>query len=368
MRSHLPLSLVAAILAPLSSAQEPVNQSIRAVLLVQFGPGDLVLNVPLLDAMTREPACRNELQRVLSGPLVEITRIGTGLPAPHMAGTFQIHVETDLAVRSQLSTDQQDAAIDAIVGHLKHRLGQVLYEQPMVQLTKRRDELDGRHAELQAQRAALLACAEGCTTTVTTLRQHKSALEQQLLSARIDVATETRGKELVEKMIAESTARRDDLRDKIARRNAELAARNAELTALMGRLTGTATEGMSVQEGKAAITTMQVEIQALRSRLDQFDEIARDEQRMLAVWLEQLPSSALATQRATARLQSLEEEQKSLEKRQTDASSARTAATQYEANAERFQIDIAVTRTMLTEIQGKLARLQPVQYELVRQR
>jgi chromosome segregation ATPase len=343
-------------------------QEINAVLLVQFGPGDLVLNAPLLDAMASERACRNELNRVLNGPLQEIGAIRTTMPAPHAAGTFQIHIAAQLAVRNQLSADQQDAAVDAIVAHLKRRLDQVLYEQPMQSLTKRRDELDRRHTELQAQRAALLARAEAVTTTVTTLQQHKTALEQQLLSARIDVATETRGKEIVEKMIAESTARRDDLREKVAHRNAELAGRSAELTALMGRLNGTATEGMSVQEGKAAIATIQAEIQGLRSKLDLLDELAKDEQRMLAVWLEQLPSSALATQRANARLQSLVEEQKSLEERQSGASAARTEATQYEANAERVLIDITVTRTMLTEIQGRLARLQPVQYELLRPR
>ena len=361
MRLHLPLYLVAALLAPPSWAQEKQGKTdwhIQAVLLVQFGPGDLVLNAPLLDAMTSEPACRNELQRVLSGVLLGITSIRTELPVAHLAGTFQIHLETALQVKSPLSADQQDAAIDAIVGHLKRRLDQVLYEQPMQNLTKRRDELDRRHTELQTQRAQLLARAEAATA----LRQHSAALEQQLLSARIDVATETRGRELIEKMIAESTARRDDTRAKIARRN-------AELTALMARLSEE-TESMkqadapAYEKKRAAVVALQAEVQASRSAADQLEEIAKDEQRMLGVLLEQLPNSALATQRATARLQSLLEEQKSLEERQADVSSARSA----EADAERLQIDISVIRTMLTEIQGKLARLQPVLYELVRQR
>ena len=366
MRSHLPLAMVVALAALPLPAQELDDVYLKAVLLVQFGPGDLVLNSALLEAMTNEPSCLHDLKRALGDALVDVQRIEVQLPAAHLAGTFQLHVVPTLTIKGQWSDQQRDIAIDTIVAHLKRRLDEVLYDEPTRQLTTRRDELLRRHADLQGQRAVLVARAEAATANMATLQRQREALEQQLLATRLEVATETRGKEHLEKLHAESTAHREEVQAEIVRQNMDLITLQRRLNDLSRRLeTAPKDENEKLRTEVGAIPD---ELQAKRTAIDHFKEVAADQQRMHAVVLEQLPASALATLRANARLQSLSEEGKALEERLAKAAAERAQAGHYEAEAERLQIDIAVGRTLLTEIQGKLARLQPVHYELLRQR
>jgi chromosome segregation ATPase len=362
MRSCVALPLVAVLLAGHASSQGYMG--LRGILLAQFGPGDLVLNKPLLDAIASEPAYVAELRQTL-GETCSVDSIATDLPAPHLAGTFQIHLLIELSVRGALSDELQGKAVDAVVSHMKSRLEQLLYVQPLEQLTKRREELSRHHAELQAQRARLVARAAAATSNVAALQQHKRELEQQLLAARLDVATEKRGRDHLEKMLNTSTARRDETHEQIARRNAELTIQMGRLNDLTTRVETTSKE--ENERRRADIANLQAGVQAIRSAIDQLEEQAKDQQRMLAVVLEQMPTSALAIQRTDARLQGLEEEQKALAEKLDAAEALSAEAGQCEAEAERLQIDISVSMGLLTEIQGKLARLQPVHYELVRQ-
>ena len=95
MRTHFALSLVAVLLAGPATAQES-PESLRGILLAQFGPGDLVLNKPLLDAIASELACVAELQKALGEALASVRSIVTDLPVAHLAGTFQIHLVVDV--------------------------------------------------------------------------------------------------------------------------------------------------------------------------------------------------------------------------------------------------------------------------------
>ena len=142
MRLPMTLPLLAMLFAGPAGTQE-FRESLRAILITQFGPGDLVLNKPLLDAMVSEPACVAELQKALGEAFASVRPIVTDLPAAHLAGTFQIHLFVDVNIRGS-QTELRDKAVDAVVSHLKHRLDQLLYTQPLEELTKRREELRRR--------------------------------------------------------------------------------------------------------------------------------------------------------------------------------------------------------------------------------
>ncbi|HEX5052225.1 MAG TPA: hypothetical protein VFZ65_10665 [Planctomycetota bacterium] len=370
--------LAAAILVACPPAQDASQRLASAVVILQCGATDLVVNQPLLEAIAAEPACHDGLRAALGDAMQRVNSVAIQLPAPHAAGTFQLHLTAQLSMRGPWTGQQQDAAVDAIFAHLQRRLGMLLYEEPKQQLQGRRDELERRHAELLAERDALLARGAAASRHVEALRQQQTALAQQLLAGRIEVATEESGVEQIERLRKEYIERRDQLTSQVAKQDAEQDALHAKLEELEARL-ATASSGRNgkpddpaapgdARELARMLADQRAAWQAFRRTSGAAAAALTDVDHMLTVTLEQLPVSTLSTQRARARLQCLETEQKRVAEQLAQAEDERAAAARSEAEAERLGIDLTVCKTLLIEVQGKLARLQPVRYELLHQR
>src|SRR5690606_40276674 len=80
------------------------------------------------------------------------------MPAPHAAGTFQVHLSVLAQVSGAWTPERQQQATDVIIGHLKNRLDAMLYRDPYRRLMEQRaelrlvhDRLTAKHMQLQAQ-------------------------------------------------------------------------------------------------------------------------------------------------------------------------------------------------------------------------
>lgn len=359
------LPLLGAALAMPSLAQ----QLDLGVLVVQHGPGDLVLNAPLLDAIANEPQCVDAVRKALGDNAGSLAGVATQLPAPHPAGTFQVHIVARLVCTEQ----QRDVIVDAIVAHMRQRLDQMLFAQPAEQCKKRRDELTGHLADLLTRRAEMQARIDAATIAGSEVAQRRSALEQQLVGARLDLATQQRAHEQLEKLRAQYADLREQVRAEEQRLSVDHKQNRQRYELIEVKMRDLAepakadpTKAEEVKRLRVVYDDISAALTAASQQTDIVHEKANDVQRMLTVILEQMPTNMLDLQRAHARLDALAAEQKQLQELAAAAARARTDAAHFDTQAERVAIEISVTKTMLIEIEGKLARLQPVRYELLR--
>jgi len=368
MRTHSLLPLLAVLtFCPPATAQH--DHVVEAVVLVRFGSGDLVLNAPLLNALVNDPALAADM-RTFGGEALPHFAVNIDLPAAHLAGTFQLHLRITVRAHAEWLTGARDKIVDIVVAHLRKRLDVLVYEQPMSQLAERREELSRRHSKLLHEHAALLARAASADVDNDAVNRLRDVIEQQSLAVRLDLATEQRANEHLEKARAEHVKARDSLREQRTALGDEAARIEIEMANVNQRIiTAGPAEAASGQVPKLRdqVATLTQRLGGHRRQLQRLDEELADAHDLLARILEQLPASTLAMQRARARLDSLESERKALADQAEQAAAKRDAAAHLQAQAEQLQIDISVCRTLLTDIQGKLARLEPVRYELLRQ-
>ena len=357
-------------LAAAAVAQE--DRSLSATLLMRCGPGDLVLNADIVEAIVMDPEVEAGVRKVAGAVLTNFRGIGVNLHGGHLAGTYQVEFTIDLQGTGEWPRETKDQVVDVVANHLGKRLSALFFDGPMRVLTERRAELSDRHTKLLTEHAALSARAASAEPESETVRKLTETLEQQAVAARLDLATEQRANEYLEKLRADHRAQRDALRREREPIDAQYEQMQRELADLTGRITSYGQS--STNEQQSELAKLRDQYGAVQSKLNEMLRTQNrigaslaDAEGMPARTLEQLPESTRAMQRARARLASLDGERTALERRAEACAAKRAEAAQFAAQAEQLQIDITVCRSLLTEVQGKLGRLEPVRCELLRQ-
>ncbi len=365
-RSCAPLfaALAAALPIP-AQARQPLDA--EAVVILNFGAGDLVPNEPLTTAIANEQACVQALEQAFGDTLLGVRRINTYLPASHLAGTFQIHVDVGLDLRIEPSEKEKTQAIDLVLEHLRSRLEAMLYSQPQAELQQRRDELRARHAEMILRRSEALARRDAASGEAAALRKQYASLAEQLLEARLHVATEERAAEHLLRLRAEHTDRRNKLQAEAEERATAVAELQARLDQLYQKARGPK-DDPGLERVRAEIADLDAQLRARRAAVDAAQEALRDARSVLGVVLEQLPGNAMCQQKANSRLETLTLEQKKLEDALVVASKVEAESARQQIEAEQLQIEASVHTTLLIEVQGRLARLRPLGWQVLRQR
>lgn len=369
-RFVLPFALATALTALPAQQRE-----FGGVLLVRHGAGDLVLNKPLLDALLREPALEARLRELTTDRGHPIP-VHSDLPAAHLPGTFQVHLRGTM-IAAEWDAAQAERALDATVAHLHQRLSFLLHDQPRAELEALARELRQRCEELGARRARRQQQCEAAAERVASLEARLREAERELQAVRIDAATDERAAKELEHLAREHRQRREEL----AATHARMAARVRALEERLAHLSQEAQEveaqlrpGTDATPLRNRLTDLRrdagkvaEELDQLRAEREAAAREAADAERVLAAALEQLPATTLALQRARVRAASLEAQQRL---HAEELAAARDeAARQFAAGEgiEQDSIDLTVHRALLTEVQGKLARLEPVRFELLRE-
>jgi hypothetical protein len=347
-----------------AQAGQPLDA--EAVVILQFGAGDLVLNEPLTNAIVNEPACRQALEQAFGEAMLGVHGLFTRLPAPHLAGTFQIHVHVRLRLRAEPTAKERTQAIDLVLAHLRQRLETLLHGQPQAELQRQRDELRARHASVITRRSELLARQEAAAGDAAVLRKQRATLAEQLLEARLHVATEERAAEHLLRLRADHTERRNELRGELEARVAAVAEAEARLGQLRQKSLAP-DDAPAIDRARAELDGLDVDLRKRRALVDAAQEALRDAQSLLSVVLEQLPGNAMCQQKANSRLETLTVEQRKLDERLEAAAKAASEAARLQVEAEQLQIEASVCSSMLVEVQGKLARLRPLGWQVLHQ-
>jgi hypothetical protein len=346
-------------------AAAPAQQIPHATLMIRCPVGDVVLNKPLVDALLAERECKAAAQQAVDASL-QVGAITCEIPVAHLPGTFQVHL--DAAVVPIPKEEQRQKLVDAVVAHLHARLEAMLFEQPRERLVARRAELQHHHVELQVRLAELRSRIDAAKEQRQLCRQRQHEAQTLLAAAELEIAVEERVREHLEQLRKRQEAEREGMRQRINKLYGDKSPLDEKLRILSMQI-----RESTGDNGKATAAKLQGEVTAIESSirdltqaLDAANQQAQDAQRMATVVLDQLPANALALQRARARAEVLRAAARDTAAAYDVATKAHLDAARLEAEAEHVGVDVAVAKTMLLEIEGKLAALQPLQLTLIR--
>lgn len=365
-RSSLPWLLTTAFAAGLP-AQESMDVSVGASVVVQFGTTDPGLD-PLVGTILQEPEVETAVRKIV-GPTVVWEQVGTS--GTLRANSYHDRFLVNLRGPSKLPRDTQDAIVDAVFGHLARRLTELTYDEPRRLLQQREAELAARHEQLTRDHAELRARTTRTDEELAALRKLAEVVAHDLQQAQLDLATEERAIQFLEKARAEQFDLRANLRSRKATADALASGILQRLDGLNIRLrplTGTTPAEQAERKALAEeLRGLQVELEPVRREQAQLDENLAEVREQLSRNLEQLPTSALTLVRARAQVAALEDRQEQLEKRREESLALLQQGAEVTARAELVRIDLDVCRTLLTEVRTRLGRLEPMRCQLLRQ-
>lgn len=369
MRTRSPLPpLLLTLLAAAAPAQ--IDNSVTATVVVHFAASETPPNT-LVTPILREAAVEAAVRKILGDRLTAYGGIGTDVQ-PEAAGRCQVQFTVNLAGNEPWPAATREAIVDAAFTHLRTRLAELLHDEPLRLLAERRARLlDEREQQLR-EHAALQARWDAIDAQVSFCQARRAELHQQRLAVQIDVATERLAQEFLERRCADLVKLRDARRDRkqeiaLARPKDEPDRQLLELRlAKLASAPPQKEQAAEIEQLREHLRALNAQFAAHSRDLDRANEELADTQDQLARCLEQLPASALALQRAQARLDALDAIQQEIDKRAADAAQQREAAIQQLARAEQLRLDLEVGRSVLAEVQGRLARLEPVRCSLLR--
>lgn len=359
MKAFLTLPLLAALSAVSTVAAQ------EFVLIVRVGAGDLELNTSLARAIANEPEVEAAVRKRAGDQFVEWSRVGVDIPSSHGAGTFQLHLSLDLVLKETPDSKQSAALVDAARKHIEKRIGFLFYEEPIIQLSERRAELTARLAELMAKHAICIDQSDSVDEEGASLARAGDVLNQRLVETRLELATEEQAYELLQKMRENHRAERDACRNSSNEIDQKFARLQTRIQRLDNRIP-TLKKVRAIEDLQEQLGLMNTQAAELESQRAQVAARALDLQQTLASVLEKLPTSSLTLQRARTRLQGLESELKNHQKRCRAAAEHRERAFSGRVDSEGLAIEIGVCKKLLAEVQTKLARMQPVRFQVLR--
>lgn len=367
-RSSLPWLLATALAVGLP-AQESVKVRFGAAVVVQFGSTDPAPNL-LVSAILAEPEVETAVRAIVGAGVAWDPLDISSRPLP-TGTTYQFWFHVGLQSPNELPRATQDAIVDAVFAHLARRVIELTYDEPRRLLQQREAELAARHEELTRTHAELRARTTRTDEELATLRKLAEVVAHDLQQAQLDLATEERAIQFLEKARAEQFDLRANLRSSKATADALASGILQRLDGLNIRLrplTGTTPAEQAERKALAEeLRTLQGELEPVRREQAQLDENLAEVREQLARNLEQLPTSALTLVRARAQVAALEDRQKQLEKRREESLALLQKGAEVTARAELVRIDLDVCRTLLTEVRTRLGRLEPMRCQLLRQ-
>ena len=204
-----------------------------------------------------------------------------------------------------------------------------------------------------------------------SLQQRHDRLREQLSEVRITLATEAKARDYVR----ERMERQEHERQKLEAQYIELARTRDEQQAVVEALraqlqAATGTERVPDQMTQQRERTRTLESAGMRLDRD-LQRLQRDlEQnfRQSTFYYEQLPLLELALLRAEVRQQVLDDERKRLDYEQEELRAKSVKVAEQTLRAERNRVELRTLEQRLGELQGELARLQPVRVQVITRR
>lgn len=363
---HRPFATALLCCLPLAALTESLPAQ-EFVLIVRTGPTDLMLNASLARAIANEPEVGAAIERQFGDRIQGFEPIYVEEPSGQEPGTYQLHFTIELQHRPDAEPPKPDAVIDAVRTHVEKRIDYLLHEEPRSRLQERCHRLTVELGKLMMLQEKLTEKTGTLAAEIARRRDSMHAVTADAAEARINVATEERAVERLEKVTRDYSNQRHVLMVRTDKVNVELNTVATKLSALRDRIATVKAkkEVLALQDELANLTAEHENLQVERDRLLQQD---MDVQKMLTSVLAELPTVTVELERRRARLQSLEATQKTHDEVMARLDRQRKELFEARVQSQGLQLDIDACRDQLMEIHRKLARMEPVRFDVLRPR
>lgn len=350
-------------LATLSAAGHAPAQSFA--LLLRHGPGDLVLNGDLVTAIAAEPAVGEKLRTLLGDELLGLGGISIVLPGGQPPGTVQMHGFIDASTAHSTDAAMQQKIVDTVVGHLMQRLTFLLFDEPAGDLRQQSDELQQRIAELSVRQATLACEGQQVRSAAAAAQQAQADATAKARELQLRLRTTASELDQLEKLDQDLKRRRDETQ---AKRDDLVAQRDALLREIADLKQAIAGAGKQAAPPQLLERTEQAYRRAAVIDAAQADLDAKlqDVRNSLLTIQSRLPDAVLMQVRLRTEFEVSEQLTAHLAAEQQRLDQALQESFRKQADLQRTTIDLDVAKQILTETQGKLARLRPLRWELIR--
>ena len=361
MRCSLLQALAAVAVATVLPAQRPVT----ATTLVQFPPGVLTLNAPLLDALLAEPAVAELVHTVV--PDLGPTLITVADVVQHPSGQCQFTLRFDVGGPKP---DGVPRLLQALRDQLQERLEDLVRDQ-REQLDARRKELADRLQRLELERTEVDVRLDDARNHRDAAVARARAMDEELAATAVALATEERTAELLARMRheletarGEAAAQRNAAQRDLGQIDTRLREVSLQLKGAEANPAAQPTDALrAAGEEVAKLATTKSELAA---RHEQAEARCADATSMLTLVLERLPQHSIELQRLQARRMALQQQRDAAASTVAKASEEMGIAGEQRGRAERLATDAKATAAALAEVQGQLVRLHPVVVRLLR--
>jgi len=367
MNRHLFPMLFATAL-PLLCQDDPSDpeREVQAQVLLHTGPTDLQVNEALLDRILAEKGLTTALAKKVGTAYRDCSSSFVNLRQSRVSGSYQFDLELTVTVAGDWDDEVQDRCVDAATSHLRRRLSEVLIDEPYMVRDERRQQLERRHASLQKRTLELKMQLERSANDLERARRNRRQIEEQLLEARLDEATEANAKRHLAKLRDQNTELRDQLNRDIAEHEAKL----EDLRNLQVEL-GARIHGAKENERKelqARIKKAAAQVGEAGRGIDRWRELRGTVNAMLFKIVDQLPTIELQWSRARARLDSLEKAREDAEVHLAVALEKERERASLSVDLQQLEIDLEVTRKELAGIRARMGTMQPLRMQVLRPR
>lgn len=299
-------------------------------------------------------------------------------PNPKPVGIVECRVV--VTTSTPPTAEQRRVLHDQLAAFVVEQLRAVTEERPRRLLHEQIQEQQQRWDDA-SERLHGLPPGPDLAARAAALQQQRQAVDAQIAEARLVLAVESRVRDRLRKQQEEQGTQRAEIEERRQQRleqclalqtkAAELRARIDESTAAASLAKETkdpqrlAAIQSQLQELQAALRPVQQQLAHVQAAADDATRTLDEFLRTASFALEQLPTTELLLLRTEMRLQALADEQKRLETEEVELAGKRATAARAAAGADLLRIDLQVARDRLTELKGRLARIEPLRLDVL---
>ena len=378
----IPLTLAIAGLLASAPAQR-FETELTMSLWLDVEPARLEPMCAVIGALLKQPMHGETLSQVAKIEVIAVQDGTAWLKVTNELNPKPVGI-VECSVKVTTSTpptpEQLRALHDQLAVFVDSELRAVLEERPRRLLREQIQEEQQRWEEA-SERLNGQPPGPDLAARATALQQQRQALDAQIAEARLVWAVESRVRDRLRKQQDEQSKQRAELEERRRQRLDESLALQSKAAEVRARLDEASASLAIANQAKdperlVAIRAQLQDLQGLLGNVQQqlahVQAAADDATRTLDEFLrtasfalEQLPTTELLLLRTEVRLQALAEEQKRLETEEVELAGKRATAARAAASSELLRIDLQVARDRLTELKGRLARIEPLRLDVL---
>ena len=377
----IPFTLALAGLLASAPAQN-VDTGVQLSLWLDVEPGRLEATRAMISALLKQPAQCDVLTQATG---IEVLAIHHGSAEFHASSDGKplgvVECRATVTTTAHPTPQQLKLLHDQLALFVGSTIRAVTEDRPRRELMRQIDEEQHRWQEATAKLAEH-APGPDLAARATMLQQQRQNLATQLAEARLVFAVESKVRDRLRAQQAVQQKERDELEARRRQRQDQLIVLQSKLVELRLRSEEAAAASATAQGGEAAerqrlaanqrfqdlrseLASMEREVAAVQHLAENATRAVDECTRAATFALEQLPTTELLLLRTEVRLQALAEQSEQLKAEELDLRDRSAKAARDASAVDLLRIDQQVARDRLTELKGKLARIEPLRIEVL---